>query len=124
MIGVGICLSTDWANQFYKSTMWQKTRSAYISYKRGLCERCLEHGIVRAGVEVHHVQPLTQKNINDPNITLNWNNLMLLCPECHDEIHRRTRDKSKHKRFVVKSDGTIATMSAKTTNLGSGVKNQ
>ena len=107
MIGVGICLSTEWANQFYKSAMWQKTRSAYISYKRGLCERCLENGIVRAGVEVHHITPLTQKNINDPNITLNWNNLMLLCIPCHDEIHRRKSGAKKHKRYKVASDGKI-----------------
>lgn len=105
-------MSTEWANQFYKTTMWQKTRAAYISYRRGLCERCMKNGIIRAGVEVHHIKPLTQKNINDPNITLNWDNLMLLCPTCHDEIHRRQTKKAKHKRYTVNSEGKITATAA------------
>lgn len=100
-------MATEWARQFYNSPSWKKTREAYKSYKRGLCEKCLENGIIKAGVEVHHIQPLTQKNINDANVTLAWNNLMLLCIPCHDEIHHRKKDHNRHKRYVVSSDGKI-----------------
>ena len=113
LVTQGEKMASEWASAFYTSTMWKKTRASYISYRRGLCERCRERGIVRAGVEVHHIQPLTQDNINDANVTLNWNNLMLLCPTCHDEIHKRTEKKTRHKRFIVNADGTITTRKSK-----------
>lgn len=59
----------------------------------GLCERCLAKGIVKAGEIVHHKKPITPNNICDPNITLSFNNLQLVCRECHAEAHgaRQTR---------------------------------
>lgn len=35
----------------------------------------------------HHKQYITPKNINDPNVTLNWDNMEALCQTCHTEIH-------------------------------------
>ncbi|WP_270638697.1 HNH endonuclease [Megamonas funiformis] len=40
---------------------------------------------------VHHKVPLTPKNIDDPYITCGWDNLMLLCIECHNKIHSKER---------------------------------
>lgn len=107
LVTIGDIMAAEWARLFYNSPSWKKTREAYKSYRRGLCERCLENGIVRAGVEVHHIKPLTQKNINDPTITLAWDNLMLLCTQCHDEVHHRKRDVRTHKRFIVRQDGSV-----------------
>lgn len=36
---------------------------------------------------VHHKTELTPENINDPEITLGWRNLELLCLECHNKAH-------------------------------------
>lgn len=36
---------------------------------------------------VHHKTELTPENINDPEITLGWQNLELLCLECHNKEH-------------------------------------
>ena len=56
-----------------------------------LCERCLARGLIRQGDEVHHKIRLTPENINDPNISLNWENLEMLCKDCHEKEHDRRR---------------------------------
>lgn len=72
---------------FYHGKAWQHTRAAYIKSVGGLCERCLAKGKVTPGYIVHHKHYITEDNINDPNITLNWNNLEYLCFACHQEEH-------------------------------------
>ena len=79
----------QYAEKFYKSKTWQSTREAYSKSKGYLCEDCLERGIVTAGEIVHHVRPITRENIGNPEITLSWDNLRLLCRPCHEKIHRR-----------------------------------
>lgn len=76
-------MAKDWAIWFYNSTRWQKTREAYYKSQFGLCEKCSN-----AGEIVHHIENITRQNIHDYNITLNWDNLQLLCRECHEEAHR------------------------------------
>ena len=76
---------------FYRSPAWIRTRAAVISKRGGLCERCAQRGIIRAGDTVHHIKHLTAQNINDPAVTLNDKNLMLLCRDCHAEIHRNEK---------------------------------
>lgn len=71
-----------WAYKFYSSTAWKKCREAYRQTVHGLCEKCGE-----AGEIVHHKKPLNRKNINDPNITLNFDNLRLECRSCHGFSH-------------------------------------
>ena len=77
----------DFAKTLYKSKAWQHTRKAYAASVGWLCEECLKHGLYRAGEIVHHKQPLTPENINDPAITLSWDNLELLCRDCHGKVH-------------------------------------
>lgn len=67
---------------FYKSKEWQKTRQAYIVYRNGLCERCRN-----AGVIVHHKKYITKQNIRNPEVTLSFSNLELLCRKCHNQEH-------------------------------------
>lgn len=69
------------AKRFYKSTAWKKCRASYIStVLGGLCEHC-NHA---PGYIVDHIEEINSHNINDPNITLNHNNLQYLCLECHN----------------------------------------
>lgn len=79
------------AESFYYSPAWKSTRVAYAKSKGGLCERCLARGVYRAGEIVHHKIHLTPTNIYDPSITLNWDNLELLCREHHAEAHKPGR---------------------------------
>lgn len=84
----------EFAKGFYKSKAWQSTRSAYAKSVGGLCERCLSSGIYSTGEIVHHKQPITPDNINDSRITLSWDNLELLCRDCHGKAHG---DKKRYK---------------------------
>lgn len=72
----------EWAKHFYKSKAWRQCRDAYFVYRHGLCERCQ-----RPGKIVHHKIYLTPENINDPNISLNWEYVELLCATCHQHEH-------------------------------------
>jgi len=75
----------EWAKPFYKSKAWQDCREAYFVFRHGLCERCGRPGLI-----VHHRIYLTPQNINDPNITLSFENLELLCSSCHNNEHHGT----------------------------------
>ena len=90
--------------RFYTSGAWAATRKAYKSYRGGLCERCLKHGLIKAGVDVHHKVRLTPDNVNDPNIALAFDNLELLCRECHEAEHSA-------KRFTVDALGRVTPIS-------------
>jgi hypothetical protein len=72
----------QFAKKFYKSKAWQDCRAAFFTSRFGLCEQC---GV--GGVIVHHKTRLTARNISDPNVSLNWDNLELLCQCCHNRDH-------------------------------------
>lgn len=75
-------MAKDYASSFYKSAAWENCRAAFIVAKFGICERC-----GKAGSIVHHKTYITPENINDPSITLDWDNLELLCQDCHNKEH-------------------------------------
>ncbi len=79
-------MAKSFSRKFYNSSLWIKTAKAYKNSKYGLCEKC-----GKVGEEVHHIIPLTPDNINDPNITLSWDNLMLLCRSCHELIEEKAK---------------------------------
>ena len=75
-------MAKEYAQEFYNSSSWIKTRNAYAASVFYLCERCKREGHI-----CHHIVHITPENINDPNITLAWSNLMYLCTGCHNNIH-------------------------------------
>ena len=82
-------MAKEFSFPFYKSKAWEHCRKSYSKSVGGLCENCLAKGIVKAGRIVHHIVPLTPQNISNPAITLGWDNLKLLCMDCHAEVHNR-----------------------------------
>lgn len=86
---------------FYSSGAWQACREAYAKSKAWTCERC-----GNAGAQVHHRIRLTPANLMDTNVSLNWNNLELLCDDCHKAEHKK-REKKKQKRYAVAEDGSL-----------------
>lgn len=76
-----------YAEKFYKSKEWKQCRAAYAKYRSNLCERCLARGLIVPGVIVHHKIHITPDNIGDPDVTLSWNNLELVCRDCHAQVH-------------------------------------
>lgn len=68
---------------------------------------------------MHHVIELTPQNIDDPNITLNHDNLQMLCRECHADEHgihsrwdaynaKRRQEKIAKKRYFIDENGKIS----------------
>ena len=93
---------------FYASQTWRKTRDAYLKSVGGLCERCLEHGIIRPARYVHHIVHLDESNVDDPAVSLSWSNLMAVCEQCHADLHPEIAIKNKKsKRFLVGPDGRV-----------------
>lgn len=77
------------ARRLYNSYAWQKVRAAKMQQAGGLCERCLRRGLIVPGVEVHHKTRLTPANVDDPSVSLNPDNLEVLCVACHHDEHER-----------------------------------
>lgn len=75
-------MAREFSKAFYNSAAWRKCRDAYVQSRFGMCERCPEPGLI-----VHHKIVLSPENINDPFVTLNWDNLELLCLDCHNREH-------------------------------------
>ena len=95
-------LMQEYAKRFYKSRAWQNTRAAAWSRDKGLCVDCLRKGIIKPAEEVHHVEEITPDNINDPAITLNLDNLVSLCKDCHANRHRK-----RQMRYRILDDGSV-----------------
>ncbi|MDP4153275.1 MAG: AAA family ATPase [Bacillota bacterium] len=75
-------MAREFAIGLYKSKKWEKCRDSFMSSKNYICERCGDIAVI-----CHHKKYITPENINDPNITLNWNNLEALCRTCHAAEH-------------------------------------
>lgn len=80
-------MAKEFSRSFYKSKIWQQCRDGYILSVNGMCERCLIEGKHIPGWIVHHKTWLTPTNINNPEISLNWNNLEYVCQDCHNKEH-------------------------------------
>ena len=80
----GEVMAKEFAKAFYNSKAWQACRKAYIAERvlidGGMCETCHE----KPGYIVHHKIPLTVKNIHNPSVTLNRDNMKFDCKDCHD----------------------------------------
>lgn len=88
---------------FYNSQAWKDCRRAYRKSVGGLCEMCLAEGRYTPGDMVHHRIHLTPANINNPGITLNWNNLQLLCRDHHALVHG-----ARAGRYIVDENGRVS----------------
>lgn len=82
-------MAKDFAKSFYDSKAWKECRRAYIGHRMlvdgGRCEMC-EHD---QGYIIHHKIVLNESNINDPDVSLNPDNLMFVCHDCHNFIHSK-----------------------------------
>lgn len=94
----------DFAAAFYKSKAWQSCRASYLAKVGGLCEICLAKGIYTPAEIVHHKIEITPSNINDPNVTLSWDNLQAVCRECHAVQHG-----ARARRYKVDDMGRVQT---------------
>ena len=87
---------------FYNSTAWKRCREAYREKVGNLCEDCLREGRFTPAEIVHHIVPITEANVNDPSVTLNFDNLRAVCRECHAKEHG-----AKPRRYKVDALGHV-----------------
>lgn len=91
----------EWAKLFYNSQQWHNMRNYVMKRDAYLCQDCLAKGMYVPAEEVHHITPLNPQNIMDPSITLDENNLISLCRECHRARH------GKERRYEVDEYGRV-----------------
>lgn len=105
----GLSMAKEYARSLYNSKAWQKVRDAYKRKVGGLCEVCWQNGVVKAGEIVHHKIPVTPDNVNDPSITLSFDNLQLVCRECHAQIHDEQYSwmRQRKRRYKIDENGRV-----------------
>ena len=103
-------MAKEFSRKFYNSSSWVKTSKAYKEHKYNICEKCGE-----IGEEVHHIIPLTPSNINNPEISLSWDNLMLLCRSCHELIEEKA--KATIDGIMFTEDGQVMEVENETKNI-------
>ena len=67
---------------FYRSAAWRRLSRAFLLSRNYICERCGQPAEI-----AHHRQYLTPRNMNNPDISLNPDNLEALCMACHNTEH-------------------------------------
>lgn len=88
-------MSTGILHSFYNSKQWLVFREQYIlehtKQNSGvICSKCKKHIFVSADIQLHHTPvELSESNYNDVNISLNPDNIELICRSCHNKEHGR-----------------------------------
>lgn len=80
--------------QLSGSVLRKKIKTWALEYKGGKCEKC-GYATSASALEFHHIDPSCKDfNISDSNLTLNWQSIkqeldkcILVCANCHREIH-------------------------------------
>lgn len=103
-------------SKFYKSKLWNDVRKSIWLKQNLLCAICNKPVYVdgiseyipkeyrRTGI-VHHKVFLDDINISDDNITINEDNLIGVCKECHEQIHHE--DIAKRSDVMFDIDGNL-----------------
>lgn len=79
-------MARAFAKQFYDSEEWAGVRKAALIRDGYLCVKC-----GNPAEEVHHIIHLTPENIGDPKVTMNLDNVISLCRDCHFAQHRKDK---------------------------------
>ena len=82
-------------DSFYQSKEWKFLRNQKWVSANGLCEMCRAKGIIRSAKEIHHIVPIEI----DWSKRLEYENLIALCPQHHQEQHNRDSQLQKFIRF-------------------------
>ena len=90
--------------RFYKSKAWQRCRESVMARHNWICQLC-----GRPASICHHIEEVTAANVFDPRVTLNPDNLMCLCYQCHNQIHSDDQHVRKTCRdgLAFDSDGNL-----------------
>jgi 5-methylcytosine-specific restriction endonuclease McrA len=107
-------MAQEFAKKLYNSKAWQECRASYVASCYGVCEVCKLKGIITPGVILHHKKPLTPANINDVDVSLNHDNLIFMCIQCHNITH--DENTGVIKRGLMFKDGDVVPREGKSGN--------
>ena len=98
---------------FYTSKAWQKCRRyviADILSRDGAlyCSRCRKEIMEPNDAVLHHIKPLDDDTVGDPDVAYNPDNLEILCHSCHNAEHDKGWTLSREKRVYILCGGTDA----------------
>ena len=101
-------MAKEFSRAIYNGRRWRKSAKAYAESRCYICERCRNKFARRDGKRkrwmVHHRQPLTKENVHDDLLVYGWDNLQLLCIECHNAVHGRA---DAGRRMAFDADGNL-----------------
>lgn len=72
----------------YKNKRWRKLREVILKRDKHLCKECIRTGRVTDATTVHHIIPESVDN----TLFYESDNLISLCPGCHNKMHIRDTD--------------------------------
>ena len=81
--------------KFYDRKAWQVARENALRRDNYLCVLCYKQDKIKPADIVHHIEHLSPQNMDDPAITYNLDNLMSLCNEHHNWIHKGEHGKGR-----------------------------
>ena len=87
-------------HQFYTGNEWKEVRALLMLDRSMMCECCGKLIHYKYQAIGHHKIELTMANVNNPEISLNLDNLMLVCNKCHNILHNRFGSKTQHRYLV------------------------
>lgn len=95
-------MAQEFSKKFYKSKEWTQFRTQIILDRtidgEIRCEKCGRVIAESKQIHIHHKTELTPENINDRMITLNPENVQVICKRCHDEEHNRFCKGASHRK--------------------------
>lgn len=86
---------------FYASKKWRSFRLALIAERGNLCQRCNRIIVKAHEIIGHHRTELTPTSVEDYSISLNPEQVLLLCRDCHDQVHERFGYQKQKKVYLV-----------------------
>ena len=82
-------MAASFAQSLYVSKAWVDLRFRLIIERGPVCQKCGKIAAHTSNLVGHHIKPLIPANINDVMVTLNPDNIAIICRDCHEKSHRR-----------------------------------
>lgn len=100
-------MAQAWAKSFYDSAAWKKQREYVLRRDHYICT---EPGCHNVATEVHHIVELTEKNVNDVNVSFEKNTVkgFKLKGDIADRFADACRERGESQAAVInKVDGKL-----------------
>lgn len=94
--------------QIYFTDYWNDViRPQVIKRDKGICQDC--HKLILRKATIHHIIELNDDNYTNYDIAYGLDNLKLVCPKCHNKIHKKgfskeSNDMNYKKETIVNED--------------------